>query len=529
MHWAEHTKVSKDIHGLYQGTCHDYLNTEAFFSDLIADFPSLNALKKKINHKTFCDQKRQRLYLSLRKQYALCDLTPPKSLELLKNSNTFTICSGHQLCVALGPLYMIYKIVSSIALCEKLKEEFPEKNIVPVFWMASEDHDRDEIQSVYFNGQYFKWNTQQEGAVGRFNLNDINPFITQITENISGQPFAEDLKKLLTKAYRKENNLSQATRTILHELFASYGLLCLDADDHTLKDSFCSIIQDELTSNKSQEYLQKSITLFENQGYKAQIQKKDTGFFILQKNKRLRLDRENQDFKIKGQPGIFSLSEIIKQSQKNPEIFSPNVSLRPLYQEFLLPNIATFCGPSELSYWLLLKPVFDAHKVDFPLLMARDSFLMLRPKTISKIKKNTLNIPDLFQDKDVVINALLKQKPKLNIQKDKDALHLKFNTLLSSLKKNYQGFEQFSQAEKKKFANQLNYIEKKIEKAHRNIHRQHIEQIDSVYHEVFPNGVFQERIQNFIPYYALYGDAFIKHLVASAAPLSNDLNLVYLP
>src|SRR5690606_4293984 len=203
----------------------DYIHQKESLKPFYNRFPTVENFKDQLAEKSgsFPAQHRDVLVASLLKQYENIDTTDAvkANLEKLKHPNTFTVTTGHQLNIFTGPLYFIYKIVTVINTCKQLKQAYPQHDFVPVYWMASEDHDYDEIKSFRLYGKKYTWETNQQGAVGRFHTYDFKKLLTEIPGDIT----------LFKEAYTKHKKLSDAVRYYVNTLFGSEGLLVVDGED----------------------------------------------------------------------------------------------------------------------------------------------------------------------------------------------------------------------------------------------------------------------------------------------------------
>ncbi|MFO0507205.1 MAG: bacillithiol biosynthesis cysteine-adding enzyme BshC, partial [Chryseotalea sp.] len=343
----------------------NYVNENDKLKAFYNHFPTLQNFEKQIAEKqqTITEQARHVLVKSLTQQYQSISLTEAENqnLQALQNKNTFTITTGHQLNIFTGPLYFIYKVVTVINACKTLKEKFPDYDFVPVYWMASEDHDYEEIKSFRLYNQKYTWHTQQQGAVGRFHLNDLKKLLPQIPGEIG----------VFKDAYTKANTLAEAVRLYMHQLFGKDGLLVLDGDDKALKQSLIPVIEDDVIKQTTKKLVDKTNQDLKTVGFEAPIQGRDINFFYLKDNLRERIESNNNQYKVLNTKIEFTEDEMRLEIAQHPERFSPNVLLRPVYQEILLPNLA-YCGcPAELVYWLELKEIFIHHQVTYPILLPR--------------------------------------------------------------------------------------------------------------------------------------------------------------
>ena len=265
----------------------DYINQNHSLNDFYSAFPSLENMEALSENYTPVN--REVLVQSLKNQYEGFSVTEATSqnINLLKEENTFTVTTGHQLNLASGPLFFVFKIITTINLAKELKAKYPNKNFVPVFWMASEDHDFEEINHFHLFGKKYEWNSEQTGAVGRFSTEGISEVLAQLPESI----------ELLNKAY-SQPTLSKATRYLVNELFGEQGLVILDADDIDLKKEFVSIAEKELFERKSEKTILATSEKLEALDYKAQVHPREINLFYLTDTLRERLVFEDGVFKV---------------------------------------------------------------------------------------------------------------------------------------------------------------------------------------------------------------------------------------
>lgn len=488
----------------------DYIDGADQLKGFYGKSPKIDNFKAQIEAKKFSAERRKILCQSLDKQYQSLSVTDSvsKNLESLKHTDTFTVTTGHQLNLFTGPLYVIYKIVTVINTCRKLSEVYPEYNFVPVYWMASEDHDFDEIDHFRFDGKKYQWKTNQTGAVGHFDLSDIQ-------ELLGSFPRVPDFFR---KAYQ-EQNLSAAVRRYMNHLFGAHGLVVLDADDRDLKSILAPVIEDDLLNHSSKTLVDAPTAAINELGYKTQVNSREVNFFYLEKGIRERIESNESDFEVLNTDLKFSKSDVLEIIKSEPEKFSPNVILRPLYQEMILPNLAYIGGPSEAAYWLQLKPVFDHYKEQFPLLMPRN-FAMIIPNFVKKkFEKTGLKLEDLFKDKHqllaeiVVDNADHKVRLNGQVQEMID-LFDRIRDQAADIDPTLTAHVEAQQARTK---HRLEVIEKKFVRAEKRHQSEKTGQIEAVLDYLFPKGGLQERTDNFLNFY-LENPHFIDELITYFDP-----------
>jgi len=483
----------------------DYLNEDERLKPFVNHFPSLDNFEKQIIEKQNHPINRKVLVEVLKQQNTDLNLSEKSehNIDSLLNKDAFTITTGHQLCLFTGPLYFLYKIISTLNLAEQLQEKFPENNFIPVFWMATEDHDFQEINHIHLFEKEIAWTNLQSGAVGRMNLNEFKSVSNELKSALGESENAEQLLHLFENAYLKHQNLAQAARYLVNELFGKYGLVILDGDDKKLKKLFLPIIKKDVlrqgfvkTIKQCSEQLAKD--------YKAQAFVRGINFFTLAEGKRELIKGEITE----------------KEIDKSPEKFSPNVLLRPLYQETILPNIATIGGGAEVTYWMQLKTAFKQENIPFPILVLRNSVLLLSDKQNEKLIDLGFDIDEVFKQEHILQKQYVfsQQSTDISLKKQQEAMEQVFAELLE--KTNDIGVQNSIKAQLHKQLTALDKLEEKLIRNEKKKHETALRQITKIKLQLFPNNILQERYANFIPFYLEYGDNFIEILKENLDPLN---------
>jgi bacillithiol biosynthesis cysteine-adding enzyme BshC len=455
------------------------------------------------------------LVKALNNQSALVSNTNQNStnnITLLENSTTYTITTGHQLCLFTGPLYFIYKIVSVINLCKTLKSNFPDKNFVPIYWMASEDHDFEEINHAYIFGKKVVWNSEQKGAVGEFSTEGIKEVIDELKIILGDSQNSNDLIQLFEKSYVNHSNLTDATRYLVNELFGEHGIVILDGNDADLKRLFKEEFTKDIFENTSAQLVNETISSLK-QNYSAQVTPREINIFYKEKGFRERIEKQGNDYVVLNTAIKFTEQELKTIIETTPEKLSPNVVLRPLYQQKILPNIAYVGGPGEIAYWLEYKTMFDAFKLHLPILMPRNFVMLLDKGTQTKIQKLNLTIEDVFKDGEELIKAFIKtQHDDVNLEEAKTQLTKIFASVLETVAAIDKSLVGTTEAEKQKAINGLATIEQKINRALKQKSETDINQIWAIKEKLFPKNTPQERYDNVSMYYSKFGKEFITEI-----------------
>jgi len=444
-----------------------------------------------------------------------------KQIDALRSDQTFTVTTGHQLCLATGPLYFIYKIVTTINLCRQLQQQFPACTFVPVYWMASEDHDIEEINHFHLFSETLKWETKESGRTGRLSTGGISLLIQEVERLCGNNPFTTDAISLLKSAYEQHQHLSDATRELVLTLFGEQGLLVVDADRYSLKKLFAHVIHEELMLHPSFEIVNATTGRLAHH-YKTQLSPREINLFYVDAGLRERIVKDEKGgYHVLNTDLDFSREFILDLVEKQPERFSPNVVLRPLYQESVLPNIAYVGGPGEIAYWLQLKDVFEHYNVFFPLLVPRNNALILPARPLEKFLHLGFDRKDVFRTFDDLSKQWLSTQEDLSvgINASSEKLQEIYKMLTLLFTKADPTLAASVQGELQKVLNRLENLEKKGNAALKRKHEVVLNQLRVILDKVNPGGHAQERHVNFLQFYSMHGPGFINDLMQQLYPL----------
>lgn len=521
--------------GYFSKTILDYLQEHPKLRPFYTYNFNLDEFRQVIDNVCIKCHNRSLLFDVFQKQYQALttDEKVQKNIDSLASEDTLVVVTGHQANLFTGPLYFIYKIVSAIKLAEQLNANYPDRHFVPIYWMGSEDHDFAEINHFHLFGKKLTWelDTQQtKGATGRLSTESLSGVIEELSELLGNAPNAQQLLQLLQESYLSSKTLAQGTQHFVNQLFGKYGLLVLDQDESELKREFLKEIKDELETQSSFTLVEKSNQQLQKNGYTPQAHSRPINLFYLTDEFRERIvfNEANQTYNVLNTSFQFSLTELLLEVEKYPERFSPNVILRPVYQQKLLPCVAYIGGGGELAYWMQLKEIFTHHKVHFPMLVLRNSVLWIDKKSAKKMQQLNLSTTEIFQQTDQIINAYVQAntKNRLDLREQKATLKTVFQQILDkalaidgSLKASVEG-------EAKKLNKSINTLESKLLRAEKRKYDTAIQQIKGLRAKLFPNDSLQERHNNFIPFYLNYGEQFIDTLYEQLDPLNKQFTVL---
>lgn len=516
--------ISLEISGQVSKLILDYVadkeSIQPFYSYKNDEF----GFQKKIESTHFPREKRELLVDQLKKQYSKNGIALPSKLNLLLEENTYVITTGHQLCLFGGPQYFIHKIVSTIKLAKQLKELFPSKNFLPLFWLASEDHDFDEINHAHIYRSTLQSHTELKGAVGRLPMSIFENSYQELLELLGDK---SDLVNSLFDTNLKDKTLTQATTEWVQKLFKNEDLIILDGDDIELKRSFIPTIEKELLTEDSFNNINNSSSQLKGLGHKAQVTPREINLFYLKDNLRERIVLENSIYKVLNTDISFSKEEMLKELSNNPERFSPNAVFRPVYQEAILPNLAYIGGPGELAYWLQLKSNFENLNIPFPVLTLRDLFIPTDEKTLTNIDKLNLQLEDFFLNEDDLIKAYLRNNSTTQIDFDEEMKHLEEikQTTLSKALEIEKSLNGMIEAEFVKMKKGIERINQKTQKSIKLREEVSINKIKNIKAKITPNGKLSERKENFIPNYLKNPEGYITNLISLSNPFISEIKV----
>lgn len=513
--------------GFFSTMMCDYLEGSEKLKPFYNNYPNIQNFENQIQLKqqTFTNINRNILVEALKRQYRGFNISEKtaNNLELLSKNNTFTVTTGHQLNLFTGPLYFLYKIISTINLAEQLSKKYTNQNFVPIYWMATEDHDFEEINYFYFKGKKVQWNTNQGGGVGRFSNDGLDRVFQEFQKHLGTSRNASFLKNLFSKAYLQHNTLAEATRFIANELFSEYGLVILDGDDKALKRILIPYVKKELFNNTAFNAVHKTNTALQKL-YKIQVNPRKINLFYLKNELRERIVFENGIFKVNNTEVQFTKEAIEKELETYPERFSPNVIIRPLYQELVLPNLCYIGGGGELAYWMQLKAYFNTEEVVFPILLLRNSVQVISKKQYGKLENLNITAQELFLKQHQLVTNKISEKMKINFDFSEQRRFLKrqFDSLRAIANKTDISYLGAVNAQEKKQLKGLNNLEKRLLKAEKRRQSDLVMRITNLQSEILPGLSLEERKRNFSEYYLTYGNDFITILKQRLNPLQQE-------
>jgi bacillithiol biosynthesis cysteine-adding enzyme BshC len=493
--------------------------------------PDVTGLQKAISDRQSYSIDRQTLAETLTQQYdnTKLDDAVKTNIALLRKPTTFTVCTAHQPNLLTGYLYFVYKIVHAIKLAAELKTMYPQHDFVPVYYMGSEDNDLDELGVFNYQNKKWRWDADgQTGAVGRMSTSSLKPLLGELFK-VMGPPGKQldELKEMLTKAYLEHETIGSATRFLVNQLFGRYGLIVLDPDDASFKKPVIEIIKDDLLQQTAFGLVTAQIERLE-QHYKAQAHPRPINLFYMNGNMRERIEKQGEQWTVVNQNTSWNEQQLMAEVDEHPERFSPNVILRGLLQERILPNVAFIGGGAEVAYWLQLRPVFDHYKIFYPAILLRQSVQWLQPAQTKMRERTGLAAEEIFIDEGRLMRGYLLRHGNDQWQTGSEMTAMA--NVMEQLKQKAVSLDvtlrSSAEAALAKIKHQLEVLEKKMLRAEKKKMHTELARITRMKESLFPGSSLQERKENVIEYFLQYGHSFTDVLYDAFQPLRNEFLIV---
>ncbi len=492
--------------------------------------PVLSSFPEAIKRRKQFPVDRALLLACLKKQYERMGVALPVADEMILDENTFTITAAHQPTLLTGPIYHIYKIASAINLATQLQKAHPGQNFVPVFIVGGEDHDWEEINHLHLFGRKIEWQREAGGSCGRLSTDGLEDVIQEVLGLFSNAPHADAIREVLAHCLEKADRYGTFHQLLIQKLFGHHGLVVLNMDDEDLKSAFIPIMEKEIKEQFSFPLVTGSQKQLAKQGFKPQAFCRDINLFHMSDGQRERLEKEGDVIVKVESDQRCSEKELLDELQRFPDRFSPNVILRPLYQETILPDVAFIGGGGEIAYWLERKKQFEAVGVFFPMLVRRNSFFILDQAAQKAMEHTGLSWEAFMSEYDSIVKDYLSEHSKAELE---------VNVELGMLKAAYKSLEEKAelidptlskaiQAEETRHLKQFEQLGSRLLRAEKQQQETSLKRIRKVKDKLFPEEGLQERYENFLPYYSMLGDAFITSVIDASDPMESKLTMLIL-
>ncbi|MCB0483139.1 MAG: bacillithiol biosynthesis cysteine-adding enzyme BshC [Flavobacteriales bacterium] len=481
--------------------------------------PSIDGMEANIRRVLERDTQRDLLHQALKQQYIGMEISREVSANItaLSEAHTFTVTTGHQCCLFTGPLFFVYKVLSAVKLAQTLSQKYTNYKFVPLLWMATEDHDFEEISSFSLPRKTIIWHQiTGDAPVGRLKT-QLDTQKEELEIVLQHSTYADELISLFNSAYCSSNTLAQATRLVVNHLFGKYGLVILDADAPEFKRQLIPVLVRDIFDQITFQEVSERNRQFAAKGWPIQVNPREINVFYMDRNGRRRILQTPEGFATADSLTKWTAEELRVALQESPEQFSPNVLLRPVYQELILPNLAYIGGPGELSYWFQLPKLFAQLGIPFPQLVMRNNALVISETAGKLMSQLGVKLNILQHDFAAVVRDFVLEKtgPAILLDEAKFALEKMFTQVLTKATAADPTLEKAAKAAYQKSLNEIEKLEKKMLRAYKRREDVSIRRLEKLFEEWQPGGIPQERYLNFAGYYAHWGPEFFEVLLSS--------------
>ena len=472
---------------------------------------------------------RSLLFSIIKDQYNNLNLSVKTSqnIDLLKDKKTLAVVTGQQLGITGGPLYTFYKIITAIKLSNYLSERYDEYNFVPIFWLEGDDHDFNEVRSISIideNNELSKINyddgiddEEDRGSVGQITINDsINNFFESLSKKLRETEFKGDILNKLKEFYSPGKTFKGAFKELIFWLFDEYGLIIFDPQDPKFKVLLKPVFKKEVKDFRLHTEKLVSVSAELEELYHAQVKVHPVNLFYSYDEGRFLIEPVENEFRLKRKRKKFTFEEIIDTIENSPENFSPNVLLRPICQDYILPTAFYVAGPSEIAYFAQVTPLYQIFEIESPVIYPRASATILEKNISSVLKKYELEVHDIFTEPEKLRTKIIRSVSEVTLDEMFKDTSDKIEAALDQLKEKLFEFDKTisdaSTKYKQKIFNDLDVLKVKAMDAQKKKHEVTLRQIDKAVNSLYPNSNLQERELNFIYFAHKYGLEILKQI-----------------
>ena len=447
------------------------------------------------------------------------------NISKLKSENTFAVVTGQQIGLLTGNIYTIIKAINAVQLSEFLSDKFPEYEFIPVFWLECEDHDYPEINNINVfdknnnpvNLKYYAGGGEKEKYVQPVGTiiadENIGKFMDDMFENLLRTEFSGDLKYYSMRAYTEGIDLKTSFARFLNYILKDKGLVFIDPSDKEIKRILLPVFEQELTSYPDGCELMIDTSAKLELQYEPQMKPKPVNIFYIFENGRYLLEpSQGNSLSLKNLRKKFEKQFIMEELHAHPENFSPNVALRPVCQDFVLPTAVYIGGPSEIAYFAQLKSFYGFFNNSMPVIFPRTSLTVIEKRINNFLLKFDISFEELFDEHTVTVK-IMKNINEINVDDVFSSFTGSFNGLIyetgNEIRNIDKNLEVLFRNKSVKFLESLSPVKNKITEVQIKQNENTVSKLKSIVSNVYPENNLQERHINIIYFLNKYGPGFI--------------------
>jgi bacillithiol biosynthesis cysteine-adding enzyme BshC len=472
---------------------------------------------------------KERVSEIIKNQYA--DFNPSEktlnNILSLAAKNTFAVVTGQQLGILGGPLYTFYKIITTIKLAAYLRSVHQECNFVPVFWLAGDDHDFEEVkyiklldeQNKILNIAYdddIEIDTNR-GDVGSIEFKEtISGFFDELEKNLRETEFKKGVVEFFKSFYKEGKTFKTSFREMIFSIFDKYGLVIFDPQEKELKQLLKHIFRSEIEDFRThtQKLVEKSARLEEV--YHAQVKIQPINLFYHDEEGRYLIEPSDNEYKLKRKRKKFTREELVNLIEETPEKFSPNVLLRPVCQDYLLPTICYVGGPSEISYFAQVMPLYKTFNVAEPIIYPRSSVTLIEKNISSIIQKYNIDVKALLRNPEEIIEKVIAAESEYAVDDIFKPVRENVENILDELQTELLKIDKTISDSAQKYKQKITYyideLKGKTNEANKRKHEIAMKQLQKLITALYPEKNLQERELNIAYFVNKYGFEIIDRI-----------------
>ncbi len=471
------------------------------------------------------------------------DAATERNIDKLRQANSVAVVTGQQLGIFLSPLFISYKTLTTLLLAERLQKNL-DRPVVPIFWLHGEDHDFAETAPLHLlddsdNLVQLHYEPGSDpaaapnGPVGRMTF---TPAIERLLESIASclpaTPNKEELLAFLNTHFTEGAPLIDGFAALLKRLFKGSGLVLMSVDDRRLKQECSPLFQQEIEAPyELTEAIVKTTEELKTR-YHAQVQVQPTNIFLMTDHARIAIEAEDSVFRTRKEAASITREELSLALKETPERFSPNVVLRPLVQDFLLPTIAYIGGPGEVAYFAQLKPAYEWANLPMPVIYPRASVTLIEPAVQKWIDEYPMPLQAYRDDPNKIFRSFVIDRMPIDIDGVMGPSREHIDQVITSLDHAAREIDETlvrsAASTRVRIHQELTRFEERLIRAQKRMQNTDLLRINKVCNHLFPRQKLQERVLSPLHFLNAYGLDFFTSLLPHVSHDTTDHQVIRL-